>query len=244
MQCQNNGPWHLGISAEACKNAGGNWFRTPCVTLKETIDRRPSRFDLTHPVNGTCQDANKTLVTAYVSVDTSHSHFNHSRFPLGHDYLSCLKFCQSLPNYPSQTGMMIKSNVASYLEFNDAVAVDVCTCLYPSGNLPSNENLRDHAIPSPSAFIITNSNGMALGIRPKIHCDSEDDLGIETQLSNPTNPRQQFQLTLDGQIASVGCPQRVLTAALEGTIPCAGVVGLQMPVFETSLVRDSEPSMR
>ena len=85
MQCQNNGPWHLGISAEACKNAGGNWFRNPCVALKETIDCRPSRFDLTHPVNGTCQDANKILVTAYVSVDTSHSHFNVSRFPLGHD---------------------------------------------------------------------------------------------------------------------------------------------------------------
>ena len=42
MDCQNAGPWHLGISSEACENAGGRWFRTPCVTLKECIDSRPA----------------------------------------------------------------------------------------------------------------------------------------------------------------------------------------------------------
>jgi len=41
MKCQNPGPWHLGISAGACENAGGRWFRSPCVTLKECIDQRP-----------------------------------------------------------------------------------------------------------------------------------------------------------------------------------------------------------
>jgi len=41
MECQNPGPWHLGITAEACKNARGRWFRSPCVTLKECIDQRP-----------------------------------------------------------------------------------------------------------------------------------------------------------------------------------------------------------
>ncbi|KAL7521065.1 hypothetical protein ACHAWX_005756 [Stephanocyclus meneghinianus] len=41
MDCQNPGPWHLGISSEACENAGGRWFRSPCVVLKECIDQRP-----------------------------------------------------------------------------------------------------------------------------------------------------------------------------------------------------------
>ncbi|KAL7486824.1 hypothetical protein ACHAW6_012424 [Cyclotella cf. meneghiniana] len=47
MKCQNPGPWHLGITVEACKNAQGRWFRSPCVTLKECIDQ--------HPKNGTDQ---------------------------------------------------------------------------------------------------------------------------------------------------------------------------------------------
>ena len=41
MSCQNKGPWHLGISEEACENAGGQWTRSPCVTLKDCIDSRP-----------------------------------------------------------------------------------------------------------------------------------------------------------------------------------------------------------
>ena len=85
--------------------------------------------------------------------------------------------------------------------------------------------LPDYAIPSPPAFTVTNSKGMALGIRPKIDCDLEDDLDNETQLSDPNNPRQQFQLTLDVQVVSVRCPKKVLTAALEGSGSCAGVVG-------------------
>ena len=157
MACQNNGPWHLGISTEACEAAGGNWFRTPCVTLKETIDNRPSRFNLTHPVPGSCQDADKPLVTAFVSADV-----NHADFTFEHDNLGCLKFCQSLPNYPSQTGMMIKT--LPYAEFSDDVSVMSCTCLYPNGNVPSTEVLPSYAIPSPSAFTVTNSKGMALGI--------------------------------------------------------------------------------
>ena len=38
---------HLGISKEACAYARGSWFRTPCVTLKECMDKRP--------VNGTTE---------------------------------------------------------------------------------------------------------------------------------------------------------------------------------------------
>jgi hypothetical protein len=49
MTCKNTGPFHLGISEEACENAGGKWFRTPCITLKEAIDNRPPRFDLDNP---------------------------------------------------------------------------------------------------------------------------------------------------------------------------------------------------
>jgi hypothetical protein len=49
MTCKNTGPFHLGISEEACKNAGGKWFRTACTTLKEAIDNRPPRFDLDNP---------------------------------------------------------------------------------------------------------------------------------------------------------------------------------------------------
>ena len=45
MTCQNRGPWHLGITSRACENAGGRWFRSPCVTLKECIDSRPGIND-------------------------------------------------------------------------------------------------------------------------------------------------------------------------------------------------------
>lgn len=40
MECQNRAPWHTGISAEACDNVLGTWFRSPCITLKECIDDR------------------------------------------------------------------------------------------------------------------------------------------------------------------------------------------------------------
>ena len=42
MECQNPGPWHLGISDDACKSALGQWQRSPCITLKECIDSRPA----------------------------------------------------------------------------------------------------------------------------------------------------------------------------------------------------------
>merc|ERR1719464_1841694 len=35
-------PRTTGISKEACENAHGRWFRTPCVTLKECIEDRPT----------------------------------------------------------------------------------------------------------------------------------------------------------------------------------------------------------
>ena len=37
---------HLGISKEACENARGCWFRTPCLTLKECIEKRPQTADV------------------------------------------------------------------------------------------------------------------------------------------------------------------------------------------------------
>ena len=107
---------------------------------------------------------------------------------------------------------------------NNAVSVKSCTCVYPNNNRPSNEMLPEYATPAAPAFTITNLDGMALGIRPKINCDSEDELDIETQLSDPNNPRQQFQCTLDGQIVSVRCPKKVLTADCD-----ANANSLQMP---------------
>ena len=77
MKCKNKGLWHLGISDEACENAGGNWTRTPCITLKETIDERPSRFNLNNPVEGNCQTALRRLDTAFVSASTSHKDFKY-----------------------------------------------------------------------------------------------------------------------------------------------------------------------
>ena len=38
MTCQFRGPWHLGISAEACQNANGIWTRGPCLILQECIN--------------------------------------------------------------------------------------------------------------------------------------------------------------------------------------------------------------
>ena len=43
MECQNKGLWHLGLSSQACENAGGSWFRLPCVELKQCIDNRPTK---------------------------------------------------------------------------------------------------------------------------------------------------------------------------------------------------------
>ena len=45
MSCINQGPWHLGISNEACENAGGTYFRTPCVSLQACIVGRPAVGD-------------------------------------------------------------------------------------------------------------------------------------------------------------------------------------------------------
>ncbi|EJK44919.1 hypothetical protein THAOC_36505 [Thalassiosira oceanica] len=42
MKCQNRGKWHMGMSDE-CSNGGGQWFRTPCITLYRCIDARPRK---------------------------------------------------------------------------------------------------------------------------------------------------------------------------------------------------------
>ena len=43
MECQNKGLWHLGLSSQACENAGGRWFRLPCLELQACIDNRPPK---------------------------------------------------------------------------------------------------------------------------------------------------------------------------------------------------------
>ncbi|EJK60849.1 hypothetical protein THAOC_18739, partial [Thalassiosira oceanica] len=42
MKCQNRGKLHMGMSDE-CSNGGGQWFRTPCVTLHRCVDARPRK---------------------------------------------------------------------------------------------------------------------------------------------------------------------------------------------------------
>jgi len=158
-----------------------------------------------------------------VSVSTSHEDFP---FQENDDTKSCFKFCQSLPNYSSQTGMMVKHQTP---RSNDGKIVDAlsCTCLYQNDKLPSRELLPSYATASPPTFTLTNSDGMALGLRPNVGCNSEEALGIETQISDPNSPRQQFQLTHDGQFVSVKCPEKVLTAELDGW-SCTAGVGLQL----------------
>ena len=226
MRCLKNGPWHLGISEEACENAGGEWYRTPCVTLKETIGSRPAKFDLENPMDGTCQDALDRLETAFVTVST-----NHPSFPFqlnGDDTKSCFNFCQGLPKYSSQTGMMIKHQTR---RSDDGQIVDAlsCTCLYQNNKLPSRELLPSYAVSSPPKFTLTNSNGMALGLRPNVDCNGNDiDLSIETQVSDPNSPWQQFQLTHDGRIVSVKCPKNALTMVLDSKDGVSAGVGLQI----------------
>ena len=209
MECLNKGPWHLGISDEACENAGGTWHRTPCVTLKKTIYERPSRFDLKNPMQGTCQENFDRLETAFITASTSHGDF-----PFEATLDGCHDFCRSLPDYSTQIGMMTTSNA--------------CTCVYQNGKLPSRESMPSYAKPSPPTFTLTNSDGMALGLRPNIDCDAAaEDLTIETQISDPNNPRQQFEITQDGRAVSVRCPKKVLTTVL-GSDGCAEGVGLQL----------------
>eukprot|EP00956_Cyclotella_meneghiniana_P032663 scaffold90643_cov21-Cyclotella_meneghiniana.AAC.1 len=101
MECRNKGLWHLGISDEACENAGGKWFRTPCLTLKETIDNRPSRFDLQNPIDGTCQGSLNRLETAVVTASAGDADF-----PFSATLNGCHDFCRSLEDYSKQIGMM------------------------------------------------------------------------------------------------------------------------------------------
>ena len=211
MECRNKGLWHLGISDEACENAGGTWYRTPCVTLQETIDKRPSRFDLVNPLEGTCQKNLGRLETAFVAASNGNGDF-----PFETTLHGCHDFCRSLPDYSTQIGMMMMTTGNG------------CTCVYPNGKLPSRELMPSYAKPSPPKFTLTNSDGMALGLRPNVDCDAAaEDLTIETQISDPNNPRQQFEITQDGQVVSVRCPKKVLTTVLGSDGSCTEGAGLQ-----------------
>lgn len=45
MECQYPGLWHLGLSSQACENAGGRWFRSPCFLLQKCINDRAKKGD-------------------------------------------------------------------------------------------------------------------------------------------------------------------------------------------------------
>jgi hypothetical protein len=77
---------------------------------------------------------------------------------------------------------------------------------------------------------------MVLGLRPNIECDSATELTIETQLSDPSNPRQQFEVTRDGRIVSVACPAKVMTTvlALDGLCDSGIALSISTANFETN----------
>ena len=41
MTCKNRGPYHLGLSADACHQANGIWERAPCNRLKQCVNDYP-----------------------------------------------------------------------------------------------------------------------------------------------------------------------------------------------------------
>ena len=143
-----------------------------------------------------------------------------------------MKFRGGLSTYASQTGMMTHGNDTD---------TDSCTCIYPNGILPSREILPNYAILLPPRFTLINSMGMALALCPNINCLSEDKLNVETQVSEPTRPCQQFQLTYDGRIVNVRCPVRELTTIVDSDDYCSIGVSLQLSMRTFPLSRSSTP---
>jgi hypothetical protein len=126
---------------------------------------------------------------------------------------------------------------AFVLDWNrPTTSADICTCVYKNGKLPSTELMPAYATPSLPIFTLTSSIGMVLGLRPNIECDSATELTIETQLSDPSNPRQQFEVTRDGRIVSVACPAKVMTTvlALDGLCDSGIALSISTANFETN----------
>lgn len=200
MTCQNTGPIHLGISEEACENAGGKWFRTPCITLQETIDNRPARFNLTAPVATSCQDALVQMNLAYVATSTDHVNYTFTK-----DGTGCNEFCRMLPDYSNQLAIMTELSSSSSSEITQ------CVCLYQDGLAPSIVKVPEYATRSPTRFYLTKpSDGTTLGIPGGYDCTASE-INIEAQV-NANSTRQQFQITYDHQLVSVACPSKALTA--------------------------------
>ena len=202
MTCSNPGPFHLGISEEACENSGGKWFRSPCITLKEAIDMRPAKFDLEQSHEGNCQQVMGQMNLAYVSAATDDADFGFASTKQG-----CLEFCRSLPHYSNQLAMMTDSPSTS----TTGDDVSKCTCLFEYGMLTTQDEVPEHATKSHPKFHITNPiDGTALGIPIGYDCASSE-ISIETQ-DFAGSSRQQFMLTHDHQLVSVACPDKALSA--------------------------------
>ncbi len=201
-------------------------YRTPCVTLKETIDGRPPKFDLDSPVDGSCQDALQELTVAYVSAQTNHADFTYE----GNEH-GCNEFCRSLSGYSDQVAMMTEEPLSS------PTSVDKCVCIYQDGMVPSADTLPEYATGSPPKFYLTNpTDRSTLGLSTGYDC-AEDEISIETQ-DRVNSVRQQFQLSYDQQIVSVACPNKVIEAncASDGKI----VLGnLHQEVSQLLLIRSS-----
>jgi hypothetical protein len=165
----------------------------------------------------TLRDANDNVLESYRIGDVTDKNEIEIVWSSG-----CLKFCQSLPNYPLQTAMEVNSKV-------DSIA---CTCLYNDGQVPSKEQLPSSAIRSLPLFQLKDSTGQfALGLSPRSNC-AADTMDIQTQMMDNSSPWQQFQLTKDGQIVTSACPGKVLTVEkLSGQ--CTNGAGIQVSALNT-----------
>lgn len=196
----------MGISDEACENAGGEWFRTPCVTLKEAIDKRTPKFDLDTVTDlVTFVIKSEQLTTAYVSTDNTTYTGNAT---------DCNVFCRRLQGYNTQKAMMMTS--------------DTCICLYQDGMVPSASSLPDYATYSPPKFYLSDStNGLALGLPSGYDCNAGDiNVAVQPRIGSI---RQQFQLSYDHQIVSAACSKKILTANCD-----TGMLVFSDPIFPLS----------
>jgi hypothetical protein len=95
MDCNNRGAWHLAISEEACENAGGNWFRSPCYALKDCINDRPNEC----PADQDCGFSNsfeKFAKDIEINDATDEEECSYARQQLGYDaeYMFDAEVCQ------------------------------------------------------------------------------------------------------------------------------------------------------
>ena len=79
------------------------------------------------------------------------------------------------------------------------------------------DQVPDYAARSPPKFSLI-SNGKALGLSHEVLDCTVAEIGIEFQNFVKNSPRQQLYISYEGQLVSVMCPERVLTAFSNGNL--------------------------